>query len=61
MIARDGEVRSTQDTEWGMKYEVTGSVVAPDGDSLELVTVWMVRGTAHPVLVTAYPLRRRGT
>jgi len=57
-IAGDGEVQSSQDTEWGTKYVVTGSVVAPDGESLDLVTVWMVRGVAHPLLVTAYPWRR---
>ena len=56
-IARSGTVRSTQVTEWGTKYVVVGSVSAPDGDPIELATVWIVRGDAHPELVTAYPWR----
>ncbi len=56
-IARTGSVRSTQDNDWGRKYVVTGEVRAPDGDPVELTTVWMTRDEAHPALVTAYPRR----
>lgn len=56
-IARSGTVESTQAIEWGTKYVVAGSLIAPDGDPIELATVWIVRGDAHPVLVTAYPWR----
>jgi hypothetical protein len=55
MVAKAGEVRSTEDTEWGIKYVVAGSVTAPDGGLIELATVWMVGGGGRPVLVTAYP------
>ena len=54
-----GVVRSTQETEWGTKYVVTGSITAPDGAPMELATVWIVRGDAHPLLVTAYPWKVR--
>lgn len=55
VVAKEGVVRSTEETEWGIKYVVVGSVTAPDGDLLELATVWMVGGGGRPVLVTAYP------
>jgi hypothetical protein len=58
-IARVGTVQSTHDTGWGTKYVVTGVVTAPDGDSVELATVWIVGDEAGPVLVTAYPWRER--
>lgn len=58
-IAKDGTVRSTHETDWGTKYVVIGSVTAPDGDSLELATVWIVGSVGRPVLVTAYPWRGR--
>ncbi len=56
-IARTGTVTSTQDNDWGTKYVVRGSVRAPDGDPVELTTVWIVRDETHPVLITAYPWR----
>ncbi len=56
-IARIGTVRSIQDVEWGRKYVVTGAVRAPDGNRLELATVWIVSEGAYPLLVTAYPWR----
>ncbi|MDH3207947.1 MAG: hypothetical protein OEO79_15180 [Gemmatimonadota bacterium] len=56
-LARSGTVRSTQEIEWGTKYLVTGDITAPDGEKMELATVWMVRDDAPPVLVTAYPWR----
>ncbi|MDH3397555.1 MAG: hypothetical protein OEM81_06925 [Acidimicrobiia bacterium] len=54
-IAAAGRLRSTEATEWGNKYLVVGSIRAPDGQVLELATVWIVAGQDIPVLVTAYP------
>lgn len=57
VVAAEGTVESTEETVWGTKYVVVGSLVAPDGDPLELATVWMRRAEDLPVLVTAYPWR----
>jgi len=57
-IARHGDVASTEATSWGTKYFVVGSVRAPDGNQMELGTVWIVAGEGAPALVTAYPTRR---
>jgi hypothetical protein len=54
-IARTGQVESTEATGWGIKYLVVGSVRAPDGESVELATVWIASEGRDPVLVTAYP------
>ena len=56
-IAPSGLVLSTEATEWGTKYLVMGSILAPDGKPLDLATVWMAGGRDAPVLVTAYPWR----
>ena len=58
-IGHDGSVRSTQESSWGTKYVVVGRVVAPDGDPIELATVWIVEEGGRPILVTAYPWRGR--
>ena len=55
VIAETGRVESTEATDWGTKYLVVGSVRAPDGESLELATIWIALGEDAPVLVTAYP------
>jgi len=57
VVAAEGTVESTEETVWGTKYVVVGSLVAPDGDPLELATVWMRRAEDRPMLVTAYPWR----
>ena len=58
-VAREGSVVKDEATEWGTKYVVEGIVTAPDGNTLGLVTVWMVRDAGVPVLVTAYPMTRK--
>ncbi len=57
-VAEVGEVVTTEATQWGTKYFVSGNVRAPDGNPMALGTVWIVTGEDVPVLVTAYPTRR---
>ena len=57
-VAQTGRVEKTEATPWGKKYFVVGETTAPDGNSLNLGTVWIVSGDGPPVLVTAYPTRR---
>lgn len=41
---------------YGQKYEVRAMLIAPDGRSAVLMTVWIVRtGEQEPRFVTAYP------
>lgn len=56
-VGEEGEVRSTQHSSWGTKYLVVGRLTAPDGDPVQLATVWIVEEHGRPVLVTAYPSR----
>ena len=58
-VASKGEVTSEERTKWGTKYVVVGEIVAPDGHSLFLTTVWLLRDATGPELVTAYPQTRR--
>lgn len=45
-----------EQTEYGSKYEIRGSITGPTGKSATLVTAWIVRaGEDFPRFVTAYP------
>ena len=56
-LALDGEVASTELTEFGRKYTIEGSVLAPDGHSFHIRTGWIIRpGSEAPTLVTAFGL-----
>lgn len=58
-LARRGTVVDVTETGWGTKYYVEGSVRAPDGNRLDLATVWMGTDRGGPRLVTAYPRPER--
>lgn len=56
-IARSGEVTETVPSPHGTKYIVDGPLMAPNGSSIRVRTVWIVEhGRDRPRLVTAYPL-----
>jgi hypothetical protein len=43
-------------TPYGIKYEVRGNLVGPNGQSARVVSVWIIRsGEEYPRFVTAYP------
>jgi hypothetical protein len=55
-LARSGEAFAGQESRYGQKYEVRGTLVGPSGRQADLVTVWIVMSDApYPQLVTAYP------
>ncbi len=55
-LARSGEAVAGQGSQYGLKYEVRGTLVGPTGRQARLVTVWIVlNGETYPQLVTAYP------
>ena len=47
---------STESTEFGEKYVISGRISGPNGRDGYIVTVWIIlRGERVPRLVTAYP------
>lgn len=55
-------VAERMETAFGVRYVVEGALVAPDGRSPAVRSVWFLRtGGEVPELVTAYPLKRRST
>lgn len=58
MVAAEGAVTKSEATNWGTKYVVEGVVPAPDGNPMSLATVWIMKESGAPTLVTAYPAAR---
>ncbi|MFO7737626.1 MAG: hypothetical protein R6V46_04070 [Desulfatiglandaceae bacterium] len=55
-VAKRGEVKSTTTSVFGIKYEVEGTILAPNGKVAVIVTVWVIETKeVLPRLVTAYP------
>lgn len=50
------DVSSVEETRYGRKYVVEGSLGSPSGEALQVVTVWVIlKGQDRPRFVTAYP------
>ena len=50
------DVNKSQSSRYGQKYEVRGTIKAPNGKSVEVVAVWIIRRGEHvPRFVTAHP------
>lgn len=57
---RNHDVTKEQETGFGPRYEVEGTLVAPDGRHARVRTVWQLdRGAVAPRLITAYPTEER--
>jgi len=55
-IARLFEVQDRRSTPFGEKFVIEGDLMAPNGNSIRLETVWIIdKGQEQPRLVTAYP------
>ena len=55
-LARSGDAVAGEETLYGQKYEVRGTLMGPSGRPARLVSVWIVlNGETYPQLVTAYP------
>ena len=55
IVARS-EVDSTEKTQYGTKYKITGIVSGPNGRSGSVRTIWILPpDSEEPRLVTAYP------
>jgi hypothetical protein len=56
--AETHEVARVEDSPFGKRYVIEGSLVTPDGRNPLVRTVWFIEeGDDRPQLVTAYPLR----
>jgi hypothetical protein len=57
-IAKRADVTGTEETAYGTKYILDGSVTTPRGENVAVRTVWMIedRGPEAPRFVTAYPV-----
>lgn len=55
-IARSQEVTETLSTVHGIKYVITGTINAPVGKTVSVLTVWIIdAGEDYPRFVTARP------
>lgn len=58
--ARDNAVTFSEDTPFGTRYIIEGPLISPNGRQLQVRTVWFIDEDGQaPILVTAYPLKRR--
>ena len=58
--ALDQEVAKMEDTRFGTRYTVEGTIIAPNGDGILIRSVWFIdKGKDIPRFVTAYPLGRK--
>ncbi|WP_447969567.1 DUF4926 domain-containing protein [Nitrospira sp. M1] len=58
--AKDNDVTVTEETVFGTRYVIEGNLTAPNGQELQIRSVWfMDEGRQSPRFVTAYPIKRR--
>ncbi len=51
-----GDVARAQETDFGTKYEVPGTITGPNGRAAAIVTAWIVLSTEDfPRFITAHP------
>ena len=51
-----GEALEVDEIEYGVKYEIRGTITGPEGRSGAIVTAWIVlNGEDFPRFVSAYP------
>ena len=55
-VAKDGDAKLVTTTKYGRKYVVLGTIIGKQGDSAEVVTIWILADSDdNPRLVTVYP------
>lgn len=56
MLVNDSDDIIRKDSPFGVKYVVSGLVTTPNGQTVNVTTVWIVEPSeTNPRLVTAYP------
>ncbi|MDZ7899019.1 MAG: hypothetical protein U5N85_13475 [Arcicella sp.] len=55
-LASSEEVSETEQTKFGLKFIISGNIIAPNGRSIVITSVWIIKNDENfPRLVTAYP------
>ena len=55
-LASLGEVSETEQTKFGLKFIISGNIIAPNGRSIVMTSVWIIKNDEDfPRFVTAYP------
>ncbi len=55
-LASLGQVSETEQTKFGLKFMISGNIIAPNGRSIVLTSVWIIKNSEDfPRFVTAYP------
>lgn len=55
-LARSNVARPGQQSDYGQKYEVSGTLMGPNGRTASVTTVWLVPvGDSRPRFITAFP------
>jgi hypothetical protein len=55
-LAQGGDARPGQASQYGQKYEVSGTLRGPNGRQAVFTTVWFVpAGESNPRFITAFP------
>lgn len=50
------DAKESEETEYGKKYEIRGTITGPNGHSAAIITVWVIlHGEKEARFVTAYP------
>ena len=58
-VASAHEVTLVEETDFGVKYVIEGSLATPDGRNPRIRTIWQIDwGSDRPRLVSAYPLNQ---
>ena len=59
-VAEMNDIIEEKSTNFGMKYIINGRINAPNGDIVEIKTVWILEtGKERPRFVTLYPVKYR--
>lgn len=55
-LASSEEVSETEQTKFGLKFIILGNIIAPNGRSIILISVWIIKNNEDfPRFITAYP------
>ena len=55
-LASSGEVAETEQTKFGLKFIISGNIIAPNERSIDITSVWIIKNDENfPRFVTAYP------
>ena len=55
-LASSEDVSETEQTKFGLKFIISGNIIAPNGRSINITSIWIIKNNEDfPRFVTAYP------